>query len=366
VISTLQLGFGFGKAYKKYFWNTLDAIEKIDYRFRRLRASRNRINLRLIVTGKIVEFHQLRCFLAVIEEGGFSRATSRLHVSQPALSYQIKQLEQELGVRLFHRKPGGVTPTEAGRVLEKHAGNVLESARKANRAIEELSDGVVGEVRIGTANSVGIYFLPQVLWSMQEKFPGVSPLVLYRHSNEIVDLLNSNTLDIAMVANPKPDRRFIQETIIEERVSLVCGRTHPLFEEKVVGPSDLKGLQFISLTSKSPTGQLISDYLEKLDLNIEPLIHSDNTETVKKMVEVGLGVAFLPDMVTSSDVGCDGESTGRLSRIQVGPPLIRTISMVIWKHITLNKAATAFMDELRAHAIAWKGCVENYTFEQSF
>lgn len=305
-----------------------------------------------------MEFHQLRCFLAVVEEGGFNRATTRLHISQPALSYQIKQLEQELGATLFHRRPGGVSTTEAGRVLAQHAKEVLETVRQARNAVEELSEGVVGEVRIGTANSVGIYFLPRVLWSMREKYPMTRPTVLYRHSNEILELLSSNRLDLALVANPRPDPRLRQETIIKEQISLVCGRSHPLFGKKVVRPSELEKLQFISLSNKSPTGQLIREYFTKLKLNIEPVISTDNVETVKKMVEVGLGVAFLPDMVTSGDITCEGEPLGRFFRISVGPPLTRTIELVTWRHFEMSRATDAFVQEIRKHASEWKGCVD--------
>jgi len=305
-----------------------------------------------------LELHQLKCFLAVIEEGGFNRATSRLHISQPALSYQIKQLEHELGASLFHRRPGGVSPTEAGRVLYEHSRDVMEAIRQAKSAVQELAEGVVGEVRIGTANSVGIYFLPRVLWTMREKYPNAKPTVLYRHSNEILELLSANRLDVALVANPRPDRRFNQETIIEERVSLVCGRSHPLFGRSVVRPSELEGLEFISLSAKSPTGQCIRDYLARLDLNVEPAISTDNVETVKKMVEAGLGTAFIPDMVTSAEITCDGEPTGRLCRVAVGPPLFRKIVMVTWKHYEMSRATTAFIKELREHASNWKGCAD--------
>ncbi len=224
--------------------------------------------------------------------------------------------------------------------------------------MEELAEGVVGEVRIGTANSVGIYFLPRVLWSMREKFPMTRPTVLYRHSNEILELLGSNRLDLALVANPRADRRLSQETLIEERVSLVCGKSHPFFGRKAVRPSELEGCQFISLSAKSPTGQLIRDYLTRLEVNVEPVISTDNVETVKKMVEVGLGVAFLPDMVTSGEVSCDGEAVGRLARIAVGPSLTRRIDLVTWKHFELSQATEAFVHELRSHATNWKGCVE--------
>ncbi len=307
-----------------------------------------------------MELHQLRCFMAVMEEGGFTRATTRLHITQPALSYQIKQLEQELETPLFHRRAGGVCPTEAGRVLSQHAREVMEAVRKARRAVEELAEGVVGEIRIGTVNSVGIYFLPQILWNLREKYQQARPTVLYRHSDEIIDALLSDRLDLALVANPRTDRRLRQETIVEERVSLVCGRSHPLFGKTAVRPSDLKGLQYVSLSPESPTGELIREHLSRLGVSLEPVVSTHNVETVKKMVEVGLGVAFLPDMVTAADVSCEDrvDRSSRLARIRVGPTLTRRIVLMTWKDLEMSRAISAFIEELRHYGTRWKGCVE--------
>ncbi len=303
-----------------------------------------------------MELHQLRCFLAIIEEGGFNKATTRLHITQPALSYQIKQLEQELSARLFHRKPGGVSPTEAGRVLFQHTQEIMDAVRRARHAVSELADGVGGEVRIGTINSVGIYFLPQVLWHIRENFPDARPTVLYRFSAEIVDALLANRIDLALVANPRSDRRFRMETIVEEKVSLVCGRSHPFYGRKMIRPSELKGLQFISLSTESPTGKLIREFLARLGVSVEPVVSTDNVETVKKMVEIGLGVAFLPDMVTAGEISCQGEPKGRLARIEVGPPISRRIVLVTWKHFEMSRATEAFIEQLRTHGSQWKGC----------
>jgi DNA-binding transcriptional LysR family regulator len=303
--------------------------------------------------GDVVELHQLRCFLAVVEEGGFNRATTRLHISQPALSYQIKQLEQELGAILFHRRPGGVSTTEAGRVLTQFAREVLEAVSHARSAVQELAEGVTGEIRIGTANSVGIYFLPRVLWRVREKYPSVRPTVLYRHSNAIMELLYSNRLELALVANPKPDRRLDQQTIIDERISLFCGREHPLHGRSALSPQELNRLQFISLSAKSPTGQMIREYMTQLGVDAEPVVSTDNVETVKKMVEFGLGVAFLPDMVTGvAEVNSD-ENNSLLWRISVGPPLRRRIAIVTWKSGQMSRATTAFIEELKRHAAEW-------------
>lgn len=300
-----------------------------------------------------MELHQLRCFLAVVEEGGFNRATTRLHISQPALSYQIKQLEQELGATLFHRRPGGVSPTEAGRVLSGFAREVMEAVNNARCAVQELAEGVTGEIRIGTANSVGIYFLPRVLWAVREKYPAVRPTVMYRHSNEIMEMLHSNRLDLALVANPRPDRRFVQETIIEERVSLYCGSGHPLHGAAGLSPQELGNLQYISLSTKSPTGQLIREYMSELGVDTEPTVTTDNVETVKKMVEFGLGVAFLPDMVTEEVLPEGGAPSQSLWRVNIGPPLRRRIAIVTWKNGQASRATSAFVEELKHHAAAW-------------
>src|SRR5512133_345499 len=127
-----------------------------------------------------MELHQLQCFIAVLEEGGFKRATARLGITQPALSYQVKRLEEELGVQVFRRGPGGITPTEAGRVLLDHAHQVIATVREAHQAVRELSGGVTGDIRIGAIKCVGTYFLPYVLQEIRAKYPMVRTKLLYR------------------------------------------------------------------------------------------------------------------------------------------------------------------------------------------
>jgi DNA-binding transcriptional LysR family regulator len=302
-----------------------------------------------------VELHQLNCFLAVMEEGSFNRAATRLHKTQPAISYQVKQLEDELGQPLFYRGSRRITPTQAGQVLAAHAREVVEMLRRSREAVQRLSEGVAGEIRIGTVNSVGIYFLPDVLRAVREKYTRLHPTVLYRNSREIIEALLTNRVDLALVANPGPDRRLRQETIVQERVSLVCGPSHPFFGRETIRPSELKGQQYVSLAAENPTGELVRSFLARLGVDMHPVVSTDNVETVKKMVEVGLGVAFLPDMVTSQDVVCQGQPEG-LARVEVGPPLIRSIVLVTWKKPEMTAAVSAFVEELRAHGVRWKGC----------
>jgi DNA-binding transcriptional LysR family regulator len=255
-----------------------------------------------------LELRQLKYFIAVAEEGEFS-AAAMLPVKPQTLLGQIRKLENELGLRLFHRGRGGSRLTEAGRIFTRYARKVLSTAEKARRAMDDIKDGrVSGEIRIGTVDSVGIYFLPQVLRNMREKYPGVRLTVLYRNSNEILQALLSDRIDVALINNPRPDRHLRLETIIEEQVSLVCGRI---------------------------------------------------IQTAKKMVEVGFGVTFLPDMTTSPNINCQGKSLGRLARIRLNPACNRRIVLATWKRSSTGRSTNSFVEEIRKHGSQWTPCSES-------
>ena len=305
-----------------------------------------------------MELYQLRCFQAAVEEGGFKRAATRLYITQPALSYHVKQLEEELGVSLFHRRPRGVSPTEAGRVLSQYAQEIMLGVHRAKLAIEELEEGVAGEIRIGTVDSVGIHFLPPVLRAVRSMYPAARPKLLYRNSNDIMEALLSNELDLAILANPGSDRRLEQEVLIEESLSLVCSRSHPFFGVPTVKTSDLKGMEFAALSLGTPSGSLIRKYLAHLGVGIKIVAITNNVETVKKMVEAGLGIAFLPDMVTKRDIPCNGKPTGLLWRIEIDPPLSRQIVLVYWKDSCMSRATKAFIEHLRQYSNEWRACMD--------
>jgi LysR family transcriptional activator of glutamate synthase operon len=298
--------------------------------------------------------NRLHCFEVVVEEAGFKRATARLHITQPALSYQIKQLEDELGVLLFYRRPGGVTPTEAGQLLYKHVQRVSAAVQHAQHAIKQLAEGHAGEIRIGTVNSVGIHFLPQLLISMRERYPATRPSVLYRLSGEVIEALLTNQLDVAILAEPPVDHRLRYETLFEERVSLIVGRSHPLFGVTTVGARLLRNLQFVSLSAQTPTGALVAAHLNRAGIAAEPIVSTENVETVKRMVQLGMGVAFLPDMVTERDVVRPDNPEGRLGRCALEPALVRRIVLVTWDERPSSPAVVAFIEELRRQSAAWK------------
>jgi len=301
-----------------------------------------------------LELHQLQCFIAVLEEGGFKRATARLGITQPALSYQIKQLEEELGVQVFNRGPGGITPTEAGRVLVDHAHEVIATVREAHQAVRELSGGVTGEIRIGTIKCVGTYFLPYVLWEIRAKYPMVRPKILYRDSDDLIQALLANKLDVAVVPDAPEDRRLSYRGVFEEQISLVSGLGHRFYGRPSVDLAELEDVQFVALSPQTPTGALIRRFLDKLGVSAVPAVTTDHIETVKRMVEAGMGVAFLPDMATSDDVGEDGQP-GRLARSAIEPTLSLPLVVATWRDSHHSLALDAFVEEVCRTGRNWDG-----------
>jgi len=173
-----------------------------------------------------------------------------------------------------------------------------------------------------------------------------------------MEALLSNELDLAILANPGSDRRLEQEVLIEESLSLVCSHSHPFFGVPTVKTSDLKGMEFAALSLGTPSGSLIRKYLAHLGVSIEIVAITNNVETVKKMVEAGLGIAFLPDMVTKRDIPCEGNTAGNLWRIEVDPPLSRQITLVKWKDMSMSRATKAFVEHLRQYSNEWRACID--------
>ena len=301
-----------------------------------------------------MELHQLQCFIAVLEEGGFKRATARLGITQPALSYQIKRLEEELGVQVFHRGPGGITPTEAGRVLLEHAHHVIAAVREAHEAVREQSGGVTGEIRIGAIKCVGQYFLPHVLCEMGAKHPMIRPLLVYRDSDELFESLLANKVDVALVVDPPADRRLLYENVFDEQISLVSGPGHAFYGRDTVDVSELQGANFVALSPQTSAGALARTYLQRMGISVVPAITTDNIETVKRMIEAAMGVAFLPDMSTTDDVTPSG-GPARLSRSRVEPTLSLPLVVATWRDAHRSLALDAFVDSVLRIGRQWDG-----------
>jgi DNA-binding transcriptional LysR family regulator len=247
-----------------------------------------------------VDLRQLEYFVAVAEEGRFTRAAARVHVVQSAVSAAIKTLERELGAVLLDRNSKRVLLTDAGQALLPKAQAVLDAATEAKDAVAQVQGGLTGTVRLGTLNSVTLINLPALLGEFHRRHPGV--LVRTNASTSgslgLVEQLLDRTLDLSFVSLPGDvPAGIVLDELSHSVMDLVVPRDHPLAARDEVSIGDLAGLDFID----SPLGygnRAVAD--RAFAANAVPrrvTVEMSDIYTGVDFVRHGLGVVLLPDYV---------------------------------------------------------------------
>lgn len=176
----------------------------------------------------------MRYFVAVAEELSFSRAAERLHIAQPPLSSQIKQLEQELGVQLFERSNRGVWMTEAGALLLEEARRIFVQLDQTVRAVQRVGHGQVGRLTLGFVPSCSNEALPPILRAFRERFPGVDLFLREMQPDHVVQRLHDRQIDVGFLYLPLEDPSLDVECITREPLVLALPEAHPLASETQV------------------------------------------------------------------------------------------------------------------------------------
>src|SRR5829696_4604749 len=181
-----------------------------------------------------MQLRRLRYFVAVAEESSFNRAAQRLHISQPPLSNQIKQLERDLGVRLFERTNRGVRMTEAGALLLEEARRIFVQLDQTVRAVQRVGHGQVGRLTLGFVPSSSNEALPPILRAFRERFPGVELFLREMRPDHVVQGLHERQIDVGFVYLPLEDPSLNVESITREPLVLALPEAHPLTSEDQV------------------------------------------------------------------------------------------------------------------------------------
>ncbi|MBA2375894.1 MAG: LysR family transcriptional regulator [Actinomycetota bacterium] len=181
-----------------------------------------------------MDLRRLRYFVAVAEEASFNRAAQKLHMSQPPLSNQIKQLEKELGVVLFERTSRGVRVTEAGELLLEEARRILVQIDQTTRAVQRVGNGEVGRLTLGFVPSASDEALPPILTDFRERYPEVELFLREMRPNLIVQRLHAGQIDAGLLYLPLEDPTIETECVLREPLVLALPETHPLAAEEKV------------------------------------------------------------------------------------------------------------------------------------
>ena len=271
-----------------------------------------------------MNLHHLRIFYTVAQRGTITAAAADLLLSQPAVSLQLKALERSLGLPLFERGGARLRLTQAGEVLHRAAVSILHAKDEAERAIAELRGGTRGRLILGAGTTGGMYVLPRIVQAYKGRWPETEVLLHTGTTDQLLDELQQNVLDMALVGGPIDDRRFDVEGICGDQLALIAAPTHPLASLGKVTLRDLGGAAFIVPETGSRTRQLVERRLREAGVPLTIAMQMAGTEGVKRAVEAGLGVGMVSRYAIESEV-----AAGVLRRLPLeGFELRRAMNLV--------------------------------------
>src|SRR6516225_9641582 len=253
-----------------------------------------------------MEIHQLRYFVAVAEEGSFSRAAAREHVAQPSLSQQIQKLEVDVGERLFDRLPRSVIVTEAGNYLLPYARRILGEIADARRCVNDLKRDVTGRLTVGALPTIAPYVLPTLIGKFQNRYPKVN-LEIFEDTTENLALrLEDGTVDLALASTCDESSALERHSLGQEALLLLIPKEHRLAKKKKIKWSDLKSQKFLLLHEMHCLSVQVDQFLTAHGLRPELAVRGAQMATIAQMVASGMGITLVPQMMVENEApnGC--------------------------------------------------------------
>jgi len=286
-----------------------------------------------------MDFYQLAYFRKVAETSSLSRAAAELHITQPAVSKQIRSLEDELGERLFDRIGKKVFLTRAGEVLLTHVDRILRSVDEAKTAVRDLSAECSGELVIGTSDHISIHRLPDVLKACITAFPKIDLKLRCHRSETILELVAKNQVDLAVIKLQKTPPNITSRVIWKDPMSLVVPVGHPLTSAKRVRLKDIVQHGMILTEHATETRKMVDDVFAAQGLTPNVAMEVAYIETIKSLVRTGLGIAILPDRAVDAEV-----KRGALMRLRItDAAFARNLGVVYLKDKFLSRPAVEFL-----------------------
>ncbi|HYG59084.1 MAG TPA: LysR family transcriptional regulator [Symbiobacteriaceae bacterium] len=289
--------------------------------------------------------HLLQTLCAVAESGSLSRAAEALHLTQPAVTRQIKALEQELGAVLINRTPHGVGLTPAGAAVLAHARQALAAVEACRRAAREAAPEGAGQLRVAAGHMIMQFLLPPVLATFRAAHPEVQVELHTGHYQECIDWLTGYQADLVLISTTVAGSGLKSSPLLKDPVVAVTPAGAPLGGGAAVNLTDLAGLVVLALPRQAGFRQQVGQVLAGAGVPHQIAEHP-TVEAVKTMAALGMGVALLPGSAVADEV-----ERGRLSAVPVQdwPDHGRTVLAVTRSEGQPPEAVKTFLSMIRAH-----------------
>jgi len=285
-----------------------------------------------------MDLDQLHTFLEIVRLKSFSKAAQTCYRTQPAISAQVRQLEQELNATLFERLGTRIALTAAGRIFAEYSEQILALRRRAQDSINELEKVPRGELLIAANEATCIYVLPGVFAEFKKQFPNVQLLVDRSYGTRVVQAVLDNLADFGITQLPVQEKKLQVAKIHSDEIMLLVPPDHRLTSYDRVIPQDLIGEQVL-LPKTGTTRARINEWVDAVQEELTISMELDSTEMIKRFVMANLGLSFLAASHCAEEV-----AAGKLAAVSLGPEaMIRRVGLIYRRDKILSKAALGFI-----------------------
>lgn len=292
-----------------------------------------------------MDLDQLHTFLEIVRLKSFSKAAQTCFRTQPAISAQIRQLEQELNTSLFERLGTRIQLTPAGKIFCGYAEQILDLRRQAQDSINELDRVPRGELVIAANEATCVYVLPTVFSEFKKRFPNVQLLVDRSYGRHVVEAVLDNLADFGFTQLPVQEKRLQVVQVYTDEIKLLVPRDHVLAERQSVTAVEILDYPLL-LPKGGATRSKLNAWLEGVEDQIQISMELDSTEMIKRFVLAGMGISFM-----AASHFEEGVAAGQFSAISLAPePLIRRLGLVYRKDKALSKAGLGFIQSVMERA----------------
>jgi len=286
-----------------------------------------------------MDFDQLETFLEVARRSSFSRAAEKRFRTQPAISSQIRALEEEVGAKLLDRSGGRVSITAAGKLFQKYAEETLEARKAVLNSIAETERVPRGEIVVGANEGTCLHILPEVFAEFKKQYPDVAVNVTRADYARILESVIDNSVDFGFMSMPVSDPRLTVVLIHRDELVVIAPTQHPLAKMKSVQISQVA--QFPLLMPKAGhTRDALEELFHEHKLKPQYAMELDSSELLKRFVAADVGVGFIARSHVQEDVQARVLATVPLAEAQIR----RDLALVFRKDKALSRAALAFID----------------------
>jgi DNA-binding transcriptional LysR family regulator len=294
-----------------------------------------------------MQLESLKMFVDVVETGSFSRAAQLNHVTQSAVSQQIRALENRYEQRLLSRSARQVTPTPAGERLFRGCKEILARFAEVEQEIREQATEVSGSCNVSSIYSVGLHELHTLQKELLRTHPKVAFRLNYRRSDQVYDDVILGAADLGLVAYPQARAGVDIVPYREDKLAIILQPGHALASKAKIAMSALIGLPFIGFDREAPSRKGIDKMFRDKGMELQPTMEMDNVETIKRAVELGLGVSVLPTPTVQQEI-----NAGTLiAKPFVEGAFTRPIGILVRKGKYLSRASQAVLDAFKSTSV---------------